>query len=207
MRTSILASLAFAAVIWTSGARAQAPPLFDGQFLDAAVAEHIALVEGDELLLWGECRARDASTVPGCMLLALEDGAGFEVVAITSQACDRGDCYAGYARAADVTVDDAQAVDLARLVETHGGLGGTPLGLTETLSEGGSPSLELRVRVHGGIATSPLGVLQGEGPAPELRVRVYGGLATSPLGIEGAPHPAEVAAADLLAMAAAVLSW
>ncbi len=202
MRISMNLIAALAAVVWAVPALAQGPPIFDGRIVGAALAHDIADEAGDELLMWGECRGQDGSTVPGCLLFAVQDGVGFEVIAVLAEACDGGDCYGGYARSADVSVDDAKSADMEQIVQTHGGLGGTPLGMTAGTSDAGQPTLELRVRVHGGIATSPLGFVAG---TPELRVKVYGGIATSPLGLQGGPHPAEIAAADLIAMVAAVI--
>lgn len=167
----------------SAGAQESRPwltPRFGAIPLDADLADAITASEKDDLLVWGQCETLLGAPIAECMLLAVEVGSGFEIVAIQSTACAGGGdaCYGGYSRIADVTVGEDDRKSMEQLLDVEGGLGGTALGMVPGTGCGEAP--EIRVRVHGGIATSPLGIAIGQ---PELRVRVHGGIATSPMGV------------------------
>jgi len=187
-RIPILLTAALAAAWLTAGARADVT--FGEQPLDAWLATTLASAEGQDLLMWGECRNASDESADDCVMLVVSDGPGqgFSVLVIEAAACadDGAECYGGFEVLSGTHLEPGDREQLESLLDVHGGLGGTALGATQGPLDGDADiDLELRVRVHGGIATSPLGIVDDLDNAelPELRVKVYGGIATSPLGM------------------------
>ncbi len=104
---------------------------FDGEPVDAPLAEALTAKGGGDLMGWDTCHdPRTGTPVDGCVVVSMAIDDGVAAYRLADHG-DSGEHFAGYPVA---------------------------IGVDARIDPRAEGELKLRVRVHGGIATSPLGI-------------------------------------------------